>query len=108
MLSESQLAALEKAKADKEAHGEFESECQLASRTARAKKSYETNCVPLEKLAERVTSCGPKLVATENSERVEKSRVLGWAAVVSPACSHSCVSSFLFLSADSVAGRFLN
>ena len=27
MLSESQLAALEKAKADKEAHGEFESEC---------------------------------------------------------------------------------
>ena len=27
VLSESQLAALEKAKADKEAHGEFESEC---------------------------------------------------------------------------------
>ena len=27
MLTESQLAALEKAKADKEAHGEFESEC---------------------------------------------------------------------------------
>ena len=26
-LTESQLAALEKAKADKEAHGEFESEC---------------------------------------------------------------------------------
>ncbi len=47
-------------------------------------------------------------VATENSERVEKSRVLGWPAVVSRACSHSCVLSFLFLSADSVAGRFLN
>ena len=27
ILTESQLAALEKAKADKEAHGEFESEC---------------------------------------------------------------------------------
>ena len=27
VLTESQLAALEKAKADKEAHGEFESEC---------------------------------------------------------------------------------
>src|SRR5216684_1946032 len=27
---------------------------------------------------------------------------------MSPACSRSCVSSFLFLSADSVAGRFLN
>jgi len=34
---------------------------------------------------------------TENSERVEKSGVLGWAAVGSPVCLSSCASSFSVL-----------
>jgi hypothetical protein len=36
-------------------------------------------------------------VATENSERAGKSRVLGWAAVLSPACLSSSDQSFLGL-----------
>jgi hypothetical protein len=47
-------------------------------------------------------------VPAENSENGEKSRVLASAAVVSPACSRSCILSFPFLLADSVAGRFWN
>jgi len=47
-------------------------------------------------------------VPAENSESDEKSRVLVSAAVVSPACSRSCILSFSFLLADSVAGRFWN
>jgi len=39
---------------------------------------------------------------TENSERAEKSRVLGWAAVVSPAWTSSCFPSFRF---DAPMGR---
>src|ERR1035437_589942 len=45
------------------------------------------------------------LVATENSESSEKSRVLAWAAVVSPAWISSSDRSFLGLHADSLAGR---
>jgi hypothetical protein len=46
------------------------------------------------------------VVPTKNSERGEKSRVLRLTAVVSPACSRSCVPSSPFLPADSAAGRF--
>jgi len=45
-------------------------------------------------------------VVTKNSESSEKSRVLRFTVVMSPACSRSCVRSFLCLPADSVAGRF--
>jgi hypothetical protein len=36
-----------------------------------------------------------------------KTTLRGWAEGPN-ACSRACVSSFLFLSTDSVAGRFLN
>jgi hypothetical protein len=42
----------------------------------------------------------------KNSESAEKSRVLGWAAVVSPACLSSCIPSSQCLPADSAVGRF--
>jgi hypothetical protein len=45
------------------------------------------------------------VVPTKNSKSIEKSRVLGITAVVSPACMRLCVRSFRFLPADSVAGR---
>ncbi len=48
------------------------------------------------------------VVSTKNSERAGKSRVLVWAAVVSPACLSSSDRSFLGLYADSVVGRLWN
>jgi|GEM_PF-4777056 len=53
-----------------------------------------------------LSACQP--VPTENSESSEKSRVLGWAAVVSPARLSSSDRSFLGLYADSVIGRLWN
>jgi hypothetical protein len=47
-------------------------------------------------------------VPSKNSERGEKSRVLGFAAVVSPAWIRPCVRSFWFLPADCAAGRWWN
>ena len=39
-------------------------------------------------------------VATKNSERAEKSRVLGWAAVVSPACFKRITSIVILAAAQ--------
>jgi hypothetical protein len=47
-------------------------------------------------------------VSTENSERNENSRVLGFAAIVFPASLSRCVSSSPFSPADSVAGQWWN
>jgi hypothetical protein len=47
-------------------------------------------------------------VPTKNSESCEKSRVLGFTAIVFPECLNMCVSSSPFSPADSVAGRWWN
>ena len=47
-------------------------------------------------------------VATKNSESGGKSRVLGFAAVMSLACLCSCVPSSRLLPADSAVARFWN
>jgi hypothetical protein len=49
-----------------------------------------------------------RTVATKNSEPAEKARVLGQAAVVSPACLSPCVRSSRCLPADSAVGPFWN
>jgi len=56
---------------------------------------------------------GTPVIASERlcllkTPKVEKPTVLGFTAVMSPPCSDSCVSSFRFLSADSVAERLWN
>ena len=51
--------------------------------------------------------CEPA-VPTKNSESGEKSRVLGFTAIVFSACLSMCVPSSPFSPADSVAGRFWN
>jgi hypothetical protein len=50
----------------------------------------------------------PTLLATKNSESGEKSRVLGFAAVMSPECLSSCVPSSRLLLADFAVARFWN
>jgi hypothetical protein len=47
-------------------------------------------------------------VSTKNSESYEKSRIRAFAAVLSAACSSSCVLSSRFLPPDSAVGPFWN
>jgi hypothetical protein len=80
--------------------------CQriMAVGDERVRHALATNLSDLLRYQNMLCRYDTMAVATNNSERSEKSRVLG--RVVSLACSSSCVPSSPFLPADSAVGRF--
>jgi putative transposase len=80
-------------------------EFALRGRAKEAERALEEACL---KRFGTPRPDGSTPVPTNNSERREKSGVLGRVAVVSPACLNSWILSSLCLPGDSVAGRQWN